>query len=182
MAKPNTQRRRRSKFSTSNVVPWIVGKKVGPPRFGDLEGSVLVRDKLTSICPRLGRGGSIFKFKSGDEDVTWWRSRALRTSICGSTCRLSSRAAGYVGVLPEDPALAPFSMQWSSLARTTQQYYNSVVATICKNKKTASNQPSQSGPITGIWFAGSRAGQFTAASHRANRHLRHIVAYRSQSQ
>src|SRR5260221_1231008 len=121
MANPNAQRRRRSKFSTSNVVPWMVGKKVGPTRFGDLEGSVLVRDKLTSICPRLGRGGSIFKFKSGDEEVTWWRSRALRTSICRSTCRVSSRTAGYVGMLPEGPALAPFSIQWSSLARTTQQ-------------------------------------------------------------
>ena len=121
MANPNTQRRRRSKFSTSNVVPWMVGKKAGPARFGDLKGSVLVRDKLTSICPRSGRDGSIFKFKSGEEEVAWWRSRVLRTSRCTSACRLSSRTAGYVGTLPEGPVSALFSMQCSSLARTTEQ-------------------------------------------------------------
>ena len=118
MAKPNTQRRRRSKFSTSNVVPWMLGKRAGPPRFGDLRGSVLVRDKLTSIDPRLGRDGLIFEFKSGEEEA-WWRSRFLRTSIWTSACRLSSRTTGYAGMLPEGPASALFSMQWWSLARTT---------------------------------------------------------------
>lgn len=69
MANPNTQRRRRSKFSTSNVTPWRVGKKLGP-RFGDLKGSVLVRDKLTSASLRSGRDGLV-KLRSGDEEVAW---------------------------------------------------------------------------------------------------------------
>jgi hypothetical protein len=42
-------------------------------RFGDLNGRVLVRDKLE--IAREGSAGLIFKFKSGDEEAIWWRSR-----------------------------------------------------------------------------------------------------------
>ena len=176
MANPNTQRRRRSKFSTSNVVPWMVGKKAGPARFGDLKGSVLVRDKLTSICPRSGRDGLIFKFKSGEEEAAWWRSRVLRTSICTSACRLSSRTAEYVGTLPEGPVSVLFSMQCSSLARTTEQ----CVGDQQKKKGQAMQSVSQPGFITGIWFAGFRAGQFSS-SFFAIRRIATSPRLRSQS-
>jgi hypothetical protein len=42
-------------------------------RFGDLNGRVLVRDKLE--LAREGCAGWIFKFKSGDEEAIWWKSR-----------------------------------------------------------------------------------------------------------
>jgi hypothetical protein len=78
IANPKTQRRRRSTFSTSNEIPWRVGKIV-VLRFGDLNGSVLVRDRPT--LARDGSDGLIFTFKSGDEEATWWRSRVLLASI-----------------------------------------------------------------------------------------------------
>jgi hypothetical protein len=57
-------------FSTSNEIPCRVGK-ILVVRFGDLNGRVLVRDKLE--IAREGSAGLIFK--SGDEEAIWWRSR-----------------------------------------------------------------------------------------------------------
>jgi len=181
MANPNTQRRRRSKFSTSNVVPWMVGKKAGPARFGDLKGSVLVRDKLTSICPRSGRDGSIFKFKSGEEEVAWWRSRVLRTSRCTSACRLSSRTAGYVGTLPEGPVSALFSMQCSSLARTTEQCVGDQQkkkrpSKQCNQSANQGSSPGFSLPVSGPANSALRDSRFAASPPR---HIAHRL--RSQS-
>jgi hypothetical protein len=82
IANPNTQQRRRSKLSTSNVTPWRVGKNLGP-LFGDLKGSVLVRDKPTSASLRSGRDGLIFQLRSGDEEVA-------RTLLEGLGCAPSS--------------------------------------------------------------------------------------------
>ena len=63
MANPNTQRLRRSEFSTSNVIPYMVAKRARSPHFGNLKWRDLVRDNLTSICPRSRGDGLIFKFK-----------------------------------------------------------------------------------------------------------------------
>lgn len=88
MANPNTQRRRRSKFSISNVTPWRVGGILGM-RFGDLKGSVLERDRLLLADSKAGSDGLIFK--SGEEDALWCRSRVFFVSNwIESTCWLSS--------------------------------------------------------------------------------------------
>jgi hypothetical protein len=55
-------------FSTSKEIPCRVGK-ILVVRFGDLNGRVLVRDKLEFA--REGSAGLIFKFKSGDEEAIW---------------------------------------------------------------------------------------------------------------
>lgn len=110
IANPKTQRRRRSIFSTSNEIPCSVGK-ILVVRFGDFNGRVLVRDKLEIV--REGSAGLIFKFKSGDEEATWWKSRIrLLASIRAYGCRMSSEATGHVETLLGDAERSSSSMQW----------------------------------------------------------------------
>ena len=80
-------------------------------RFGDFNGRVLVRDKLEIV--REGSAGLIFKFKSGDEEATWWKSRIrLLASIRAYGCRMSSEATGHVETLLGDAERSSSSMQW----------------------------------------------------------------------
>jgi hypothetical protein len=102
MANPRTHRRRRSKFSPSNVIPWRVGTILGAC-FGDLDGSVLVRDRLILANSRLGSDGLVFK--SGDEEAPWSKSTIFLA------CWLSSETARQPGTLAEDGESGLFSIQ-----------------------------------------------------------------------